>query len=153
MATNTNFAVAVHAMAVLAYRGELTSSDLIASSINTNPVVVRRVMAKLVKAGLATSTAGKHGGFLLARSPKSVKLVDVLRAVDDAAVFRIHDNEANPNCPVSCTMKKRARRRAGAGGRGGRARARQDDASGHGRRSLVDTMTGSRRFSGRPSIM
>jgi Rrf2 family protein len=105
MATNTNFAVAVHAMAVLAYRGELTSSTLIASSINTNPVVVRRVMAKLVKAGLATSTAGKHGGFLLARSPKSVKLVDVLRAVDDAAVFRIHNNEANPNCPVSCTMK------------------------------------------------
>jgi Rrf2 family protein len=105
MATNTNFAVAIHAMAVLAYRNELTSSDVIATSINTNPVVVRRVMAKLVKAGLAMSTAGKHGGFLLARRPKSVKLVDVLRAVDDAAIFRIHENKTNPNCPVSCNMK------------------------------------------------
>jgi DNA-binding IscR family transcriptional regulator len=46
----------------------------------------------------------KHGGFLLARSAKSVKLVDVLRALDEGSVFRIHANETNPNCPVSCDM-------------------------------------------------
>jgi Rrf2 family protein len=105
MAGNTSFAVALHALAVLAYRGSLTTSEAIAASIDTNPVVVRRTMAKLVKAGLAVSTAGKHGGFALARPARSIKLADVLRAVDDGGVFRIHAHDANPGCKVSCNIK------------------------------------------------
>ena len=105
MSGNTSFAVALHALAVLAYRGGLTTSETIAQSIDTNPVVVRRIMAKLVGAGLAVSTAGKHGGFSLAKPPRAIKLADVLRAVDEGGVFRIHDHPANPSCKVSCNIK------------------------------------------------
>lgn len=106
MGSSTSFATAIHALAVLAYRGTLTSSDVLAESVNTNPVVVRRVMARLVKAGFVASTAGKHGGFSLARPPRSIKLVDVLRVLEGGGVFRIHEHPANPKCQVSCNMKQ-----------------------------------------------
>jgi Rrf2 family protein len=105
MAANTNFAVAVHALSVLAYRGELTKSDYVAASINTNPVVVRRIMSQLARGGLVHSVPGKNGGFELARPAKKIRLVDVLHAVDGGPVFRIHDKEENPACAVSCGMK------------------------------------------------
>jgi Rrf2 family protein len=106
MAANTNFAVAVHGLAVLAYTKALTTSDFVASSINTNPVVVRRVLGRLGRAGLVRSTSGKNGGFELARPAAKIRLVDVLHAVDDGALFRIHNNDENPHCPVSCGIKE-----------------------------------------------
>jgi Rrf2 family protein len=102
---SNSFAVALHALAILALRKELTSSDVLATSINTNPVVVRRVMAKLVKAGLVASTAGKHGGFRLERPARMVKLVDVHRALDEGGAFRIPPYSVNPACKISCNMK------------------------------------------------
>ncbi|MCA9621729.1 MAG: Rrf2 family transcriptional regulator [Myxococcales bacterium] len=105
MTANTHFAVALHALSVLAYRGEVTSSDVIAQSVSTNPVVVRRAMGKLVKAGIVRSVPGKHGGFELARPAKRIRLVEVFDAVTDDSTFRIHDNAENPRCAVSCGIK------------------------------------------------
>ena len=51
------------------------------------------------------SVAGKNGGFSLARPAAEIHLTEVLRAVDGGSVFRIHDNEANPVCSVSCGIK------------------------------------------------
>jgi Rrf2 family protein len=105
MAANTNFAVALHAMSVLAHFDDVTTSSMVAKSVNTNAVVVRRVLSKLVRAGLVNSMTGKNGGFQLARAPEKIRLVDVLRAVDDGSAFRIHDNVENPQCSVSCGIK------------------------------------------------
>ncbi|MBW2456674.1 MAG: Rrf2 family transcriptional regulator, partial [Deltaproteobacteria bacterium] len=105
MAANTHFAVAVHALTVLAYTERLTKSDFVAASINTNPVVVRRIMGQLAREGLVRSVPGKNGGFELAKPATKIPLVDVLHAVDGGGVFRIHDNEENPVCTVSCGMK------------------------------------------------
>jgi Rrf2 family protein len=105
MAGNTNFAVALHAMSVLAYRGELTKSDMIAQSVNTNPVVVRRIMSGLVHAGLVRSVPGKNGGFELSRPAKKIRLAEIFEAVTDDHAFRIHDNAENPSCSISCGIK------------------------------------------------
>lgn len=105
MAANTNFAVAVHALSVLAYRNELTKSEQIAASINTNPVVVRRILGHLTRGGLVRSVPGKNGGFELARPGKKIRLDEVMLAVHEGTSFRIHDNVENPVCPVSCGMK------------------------------------------------
>jgi DNA-binding IscR family transcriptional regulator len=43
-------------------------SNLVALSVNTNPVVIRRLMSDLEKAELVTSASGRTGGFSLARS-------------------------------------------------------------------------------------
>jgi Rrf2 family protein len=105
MAANTNFAVAVHALSVLAHMDDVVKSDLIAESINTNPVVVRRLLSRLVRADLVRSVRGQHGGFALARPAKKIRLIDVLEAIEENELFRMHENAENPKCGVSCGIK------------------------------------------------
>lgn len=111
MAANSRFAVAAHLLAALAHAkgGEPQCSKYLASSVNTNPVVVRRIMADLIKAGLARATAGKHGGFVLAQPAAHISLWDVMKAVDGCTVFALNPNPANPACPVSVKMAKALR--------------------------------------------
>ena len=87
------------------HRNGPVSSAFLASSVNTNPVVVRRILGDLQKAGLVTTTAGKSGGAELSRSPSKISLDEVYRAVDDAEIFAYNPNDPNRHCPLSCTMK------------------------------------------------
>ena len=98
---NTRFAVAVHILTFLETQdGRPASSELLAASINTNPSLVRRLLAQLAKAGLARSQMGTGGGALLARPAGRITLLDVYKAVDeDAVVLPLHP-EPNPQCPV-----------------------------------------------------
>ncbi len=98
---NTRFAVATHILAFLQLQAGIpASSDLIASSVNTNPSLIRRLLVRLAKAALTTSQMGTGGGALLARSGDTITLLDVYRAVDeDGYVFGIHA-DPNPACPV-----------------------------------------------------
>ncbi len=105
MAANSNFAVAVHAMTVLAYNDELVKSETIAKSININPVIVRKLLTKLVKAGLVQSLAGKKGGFALGKSAEKVTLFEILNAVETTEIFAIPKHPTYQVCPVSCHMK------------------------------------------------
>ena len=52
VASNTRFAVALHVLAFLASREGPVKSSLIARSVGTNPVVVRRIIARLAEAGI-----------------------------------------------------------------------------------------------------
>ncbi|WP_159084801.1 RrF2 family transcriptional regulator [Dongshaea marina] len=105
MAANTNFSVAVHSMAVLGFLDRQVTSEVLATSINTNPVIVRRVVSKLVKAGLVHSIPGKHGGFELTRAPDAISLKDIYLALEEVQLFAIHANEEFQPCPVSCSIK------------------------------------------------
>lgn len=98
---NTRFAVATHILTFLqSQAGRPASSELIASSVNTNPTLIRRLLSQLSKAGLTTSQKGTGGGALLARQGASINLLDVYRAVDaDLEIFPLH-REPNPRCPV-----------------------------------------------------
>jgi Rrf2 family protein len=106
MATNTQFSIAVHVMAALAYAGdeERTSAKL-AQCVNTSPSFVRRVLSKLVKAGLVRTTTGKHGSCGLARDAAKISLRDVYQAVDAPKAFAIHTYREQKSCPVSCNIK------------------------------------------------
>ena len=106
MAVNTQFAIAVHVMAALAFRcdNETTSSRL-AQSVNTSPSFVRRVLAKLSKAGLVETTTGKAGACWLARDASRISLLDIYRAVDAPKAFSIHAYPEQKPCPVSCNIK------------------------------------------------
>jgi len=106
MALNTQFSIAVHVLAGLGYRGERgsTTSEL-ATSVNTSPSFVRRVVAKLSKAGLVRTATGPAGSCHLARQPGEITLLDVYRAVDAPKAFAIHAYPAEKFCPVSCNIK------------------------------------------------
>ncbi|MBB6669881.1 Rrf2 family transcriptional regulator [Cohnella nanjingensis] len=101
MAANSRFAVAAHVLSLLhIHEGGRITSEYIAGSVNTNPVVVRRIMGMLNKAGLVQTSPGVAGA-TLARPIDEITLLDVYRAVqpEDGSLFAIHDNP-NPDCRV-----------------------------------------------------
>jgi Rrf2 family protein len=100
MATSSRFAVATHILTVLAVRGdEPSSSNLIASSVGTNPVVIRRLLGMLGRAGLVRAQGGRGGGALLVSSPASITLYDVYHAVEGRDLISLHSPVDTP-CPV-----------------------------------------------------
>lgn len=104
--TNTQFSVAVHLMTGLGYHleGNTTSAQL-AKSINTSASFVRRVLSKLVKAGLVHTTTGKAGSCSLARVAKEITLLDIYAAVESPKAFAIHEHPVNKKCIVSAHIK------------------------------------------------
>ncbi|MFN4143692.1 RrF2 family transcriptional regulator [Aestuariivirga sp.] len=108
MLSSSRFVVAVHAMSVLARfagKGPVCSA-LVAESVHTNPVVIRRLMTELEKAKLVKSVAGRSGGFELNRDPGEITLADVYFAVEDENVFRMHKTDPHSNCPVAAQLGK-----------------------------------------------
>lgn len=106
MPVSTQFSIAVHLMAGLGYgvAHDMTSTQL-AQSVNTSPSFIRRVLAKLSKADLISTTMGKTGSTSLARKPNEISLLDIYKAVDAPKAFAIHDYPEQKMCAVSCTIK------------------------------------------------
>jgi len=106
MTTNTRFSMAVHIMTALAYLDARTSSELLSQTVNTNPVVIRRLLRDLALAGLILAERGKHGGFRLARDPGTISLRDIHRAVQAGQpLVGLHENPENAQCAVSCKVR------------------------------------------------
>jgi Rrf2 family protein len=103
---NQQFAFAVHILAVLAYSGEVVDSCTIAASVNTNPVVVRRLLLALRRARLVRTSSGKHGGATLGKKPNRISLLDVYDAVEPRPVIAISRRSVFKKCPVSCSMQE-----------------------------------------------
>ena len=93
-------------MVVLALRrDELCASTLLARTVNTNPVVIRRLLLDLQEAGLIRTERGPAGGARLARDPKRIKVRDIYRAVEDPALFAPHRRKPAKSCPVGCRIE------------------------------------------------
>lgn len=107
MKISTRFSDSIHILAFIdIYHGliPLTSSN-IASSIETSPVVVRRLMSALHKAGLINTVHGAADPEL-AKSPKDISLYDVFLAIEgDAHLFTI-DKRTNPQCIVGGNIQE-----------------------------------------------
>ncbi len=88
MVTDTRFAVATHTMSVLAFVGDQSvSATFIGEQISINPVIVRRTLSLLGKAGLVKSSGGSKGGSRLARSATKITLLDIYRAIHPKRPF------------------------------------------------------------------
>ena len=106
MAANSQFAMAVHILTLLARKGdENLKSDKIATSVNTNPVVIRRVLGQLAHADLVASQTGAFGGSRLVLPPEKISLADVYKAVSCGEVFALPTRPANQDCPVGRNME------------------------------------------------
>ena len=79
------------------------TSNFLAGSINTNPVIVRNILGLLSSAGIVEIKAGV-GGASLAKSPNEITLLDIFKAVEkEESLFHFHENP-NPQCPVGRTV-------------------------------------------------
>ncbi|AII52095.1 Rrf2 family transcriptional regulator [Hymenobacter sp. APR13] len=105
---NTRFAVATHILAFLAQSsGQPVSSEVLAGSAGTHPVVVRRLMSTLRNAGLVRTQLGAGGGALLARSPESISLLDVYEAMQEPEpdLFAVSSTKPNAHCNLGRVMQ------------------------------------------------
>ncbi len=76
------------------------TSGLIASSVKTNSVIIRRLMGQLKKSGLIHTTRGNSGGIELARPAGEITLLDIYQAVEpDLNLIPIHE-DTEQACPV-----------------------------------------------------
>jgi Rrf2 family protein len=101
MAANSQFSMAVHVLSMLARsKDENLKSDFLACSVNTNAVVIRRLLGALNQAKLVISQTGANGGSRLARPPNEIDLSEIYKAVNCGEVFALHARAPSKDCPV-----------------------------------------------------
>jgi len=107
MKTSCRFAMAVHVLTVLAYKeGDRVPSSLLASSVNTNPVIIRRLLLDLQAARLIETTKGAGAGSRLSRAPARINLAEVYEAVEAKIPFARPARKPNEKCPVGQCMRE-----------------------------------------------
>ena len=103
MQISSRFTITIHIFSCInTFEDEYKiTSDFLASSIQVNPVIIRKLLGQLKEAGLIEVKRGS-GGASLAKEPGEITLLDVFNAVeslDGGKLFHFHENP-NPNCPV-----------------------------------------------------
>jgi len=98
--------MAVHVLTVLAYKeGDRVTSAFLAGSVNTNPVIIRRLLLDLQRARLIETNKGAGAGSRLSRSPGRIDLAEVFRAVEELETFGRPSGKPNQACPVAQCMR------------------------------------------------
>src|SRR5947207_8183204 len=104
VAANSRMTVAVHALAWMALAQRqghaVLTSDQVAASVNTNPVIIRRCLGDLRRAGLVHVRHGAGAGWSLTKVPEEITLLEVYDAVGQEPLFAMHRGEPNLECPV-----------------------------------------------------
>ena len=103
MQISSRFTIALHIFACVdTFQDDYkVTSDFLAASINTNPVIVRKILSQLKNAGLIHVARGT-GGITPARPLAEITFFDVYEAiepVENGDLFHFHE-EPNPECPV-----------------------------------------------------
>jgi len=103
MQISSRFTVALHIFACAdTFKDEYKiTSDFLAGSINTNPVIIRKILTQLKNAGLITVARGT-GGIEPTRPLADITFYDVYQAIEpleNGDLFHFHD-APNPECPV-----------------------------------------------------
>lgn len=102
MQFSSRLPIAVHILLCIEhFQGQYkTTSEFLAGSVSVNPVIIRKTLGQLKRAGLVNVEAGV-GGAQLARKPEEITLRDVFAAVEgeEETLFRFHEHP-NPECPV-----------------------------------------------------
>lgn len=99
------FAMAVHALALLAQDRDGYPSEYLAGSVNTHAVFLRRVLRRLAEGGLIEAREGRGGGYRLTRPPGEVTLAEVYRLVEPDGPLAPSPCEPNGRCPVGAGMR------------------------------------------------
>jgi Rrf2 family protein len=97
---NSRFSVATQILALLAIESEdcPITSEYLAESANTNPVVIRRILGALRSAGLVTAQPGPRGGVSLRRPPADITLLEVYRATGESEILPFGDRTPSQDC-------------------------------------------------------
>ena len=102
MQISSRFTMAIHMFACIdTFEGQKMTSDFMAGSIGTNPVIIRKLLQQLKAAGLIEVARGT-GGVVITKPLDEITFLDIYRAVEctpDEKLFHFHENP-NQKCPV-----------------------------------------------------
>lgn len=102
MQISSRFTIAIHVLSCIeVFKNEKVTSDFLASSVNVNPVVIRRLLQQLKAAKIVNVTRGS-GGAQIAKPLSDITLLHIYYAVecvDEGTLFHFHENPNN-HCPV-----------------------------------------------------
>ena len=103
MQISSRFTIAVHVLICIeTFKNDhKVTSDFLASSVNVNPVVIRRLLQQLKRAGIVKVVRGS-GGTDVEKPLNEITLLDIYNAVEcveEGKLFHFHENP-NPLCPV-----------------------------------------------------
>ena len=110
MQISSRFTIATHMLIIIALRGKESkvTSDFLAASVGVNPVIIRKTLSQLKKAGLISVARGT-GGAEIIKDLEDISLLDVYQAVEclgkKGQLFSFHDNP-NPDCPVGANIHR-----------------------------------------------
>ena len=109
MQISSRFTVALHIFTCVdVFKDQYkVTSDFLAGSINTNPVIIRKILSQLSKANLITVARGT-GGVTINRPLSEISFYDVYQAiepVENGDLFHFHE-DPNPECPVGRNIHK-----------------------------------------------
>lgn len=105
MPANSRFAVAVHVLTLMSMEARAVKSEPVAASVNTHPVVIRRILCALTRAGLATSQSGAAGGYRLAKPAAEISLFEVFQAVEHGEIFPLPRKPPARHCQVGAGLE------------------------------------------------
>ena len=90
MQISSRFTMAIHMFACIdTFSDQKMTSDFMAASIGTNPVIVRKILQQLKAAGLIEVARGT-GGVTITRPLEQITFLDVYKAVQCAVGKNIH---------------------------------------------------------------
>jgi Rrf2 family protein len=108
MAVNSRMASAIHIMSFIAHGGDDgNTSEAIAKSLQTNPVVVRKILKLLEREGLVALRQGRHGGVSLRHPASRITLGQIYKAVESESGIFAMRSQVHEKCVVACAMKRR----------------------------------------------
>lgn len=104
MQISSRFTIAIHIFACIhTFENDFKiTSEFLASSVNVNPVIIRKILSQLSTAGLLSVKRGSSGGATITKELNKISFFDIYRAVDcieKGELFHFHENPST-NCPV-----------------------------------------------------
>jgi DNA-binding IscR family transcriptional regulator len=98
---------ALHLLLHMAQRPEPMTSEVLARSLDTHPVVIRRTLAGLREQGYVQSEKGHGGGWTLACELSKVTLRDIYEALGSPSLLAIGNRTESPGCLVEAAVNAR----------------------------------------------
>jgi DNA-binding IscR family transcriptional regulator len=90
----------LHVLMHMAEGSDPVTSEVLAKAMDTNPVVIRRIMAGLRDEGFVRSEKGHGGGWTLACDMSKVTLRDIYAALGSPSLLAISNRTEAPGCLV-----------------------------------------------------
>ena len=104
MRRDSRLSMALHVLLHSSGRPTPITSEALGQHMGANPVVIRRTMAGLRKAGLVSSSKGHGGGWSISRDLKEISLLDIYRALNEPILVQQHRGIETPECLVEQTV-------------------------------------------------